>query len=70
MPLQHRLPNLSFVLLVLPFSHGQLASGPVHGIVGLKQQGFQATVLLLVGIIFLARHEAELEIRDADQALS
>ena len=55
----------SFVLLVLPLLHGQLAFGPVHRIVGLKQQEFQATVLSR-----LHRHEAEFEIGDADQALS
>ena len=52
------------MLLVLPFLHGQLASGPVHGIVGLEQQEFQATVLNRLHL-----HEAEFEISDADQAL-
>ena len=54
----------SFVLLVLPLLHGQLASGPAHGIVVLEQQEFQATVLSRLHL-----HEAEFEISDADQAL-
>ena len=36
---------LKVLVRTLPCIHGRLASGPVHGVVGPKQEMFEATLL-------------------------